>query len=91
VGNDQKIRSLLNSRLREIHTSINGIISMGDLAVYVGQTMQDAMAELADFVEAKERQRAVEICDLQLADLLDRERCAKALRNPETKHPSRQE
>ena len=46
---DEKIRSLINPRLREIHANIQGILSMGDLAVYVGQPMQDAMEELATF------------------------------------------
>jgi hypothetical protein len=48
---DEKIRALLNPRLREIHQTTGGILSMGDLAVYVGQPMQDAMTELAEFVQ----------------------------------------
>jgi hypothetical protein len=50
---DEKIRSLINPRLREIHSTIQGVLSMGDLAVYVGQPMQDAMTELAQFMEAQ--------------------------------------
>jgi hypothetical protein len=85
---EEKIRILLNPRLREIHKNIGGAISMGDLAVYVGQTMQDAMTELVDFVEYQERQRAVEICDLNIMSMLDREKCARAIRDPQTKYPS---
>jgi len=88
MNSSAKIRSLINPRLREIHTDTNGLMSMGDLAVYVGQRMSDAMEELAQFVTEQERQRAVEICDLTLERMVDRELCAKAIRNPETKYPS---
>lgn len=47
---DEKIRSLINPRLREIHKNIAGTLTMGDLAVYVGQPMQDAMEELATWI-----------------------------------------
>jgi hypothetical protein len=50
MNTSDKIRSLINPRLREIHGTIQGVLSMGDLAVYVGQPMQDAMEELAQFV-----------------------------------------
>lgn len=87
---DEKIRSLINPRLREIHQNIGGVLSMGDLAVYVGQTMQDAMTELVDFVQQEERQRAVEICDLTLDGMIDRDKCARAIRDPKYKYPSAQ-
>jgi hypothetical protein len=79
------MRQLISLRLREIHASIGGQMSMGDLAAYVGQPMSDAMTELIEFVCTQERQRAVEICDLKL----DRELCAKAIRDPNTPHPSK--
>jgi len=47
---DEKIRALINPKLREIHENIGGTLSMGDLAVYVGQPMQDIMTELADWI-----------------------------------------
>lgn len=56
MTNNEKARSLLNPRLREIHASMGGTISMGDVAAYVGQPIQEAMEELAEFVEARERQ-----------------------------------
>lgn len=46
--------------------------------------LQTKLAEAEEY----ERQRAVEICDLVLDRMIDRERCAKALRDSETKHPS---
>lgn len=85
---EEKIRSLINPRLREINANICGVLSMGDLAVYVGQPMSDAMTELAEFIEERERQRAVEVCDLTLDGMVDRDRCARAIRDPGTKHPS---
>lgn len=85
---EEKIRALINPRLREIHQNIGGVLSMGDLAVYFGQPMQDAMTELVEFMEASERQRAVEICDLNLEQMIDRDKCARALRDPKTKYPS---
>jgi len=84
----EKIRALINPRLREIHADTNGLVSMGDLAVYVGQRMSDAMEELAQFITEQERQRAVEICDLSLERMVDRELCAKAIRDPKAKYPS---
>jgi hypothetical protein len=59
VTTDEKIRSLVNPRLREIHETIQGTLSMGDLAVYVGQPMKDAMDELAEFVDAAARESAL--------------------------------
>jgi len=47
---DEKIRSLINPKLREIHRNTGGLMSMGDLAVYVGQPMQDIMTELAEWI-----------------------------------------
>lgn len=88
MTNEQKVRALLNPRLREIYGNIGGTICMGDLAAYVGQPMSDAMLELAEFIESRERQRAVEICDLTLSGMFERELCARAIRNPNTKHPS---
>ncbi len=85
---ETKIRELLNPRLREIHSTINGAISMGDLAVYVGQPMFDAMAQLVETVIAAEVQRAVEICDFALDSMIDRDKCARALRDPYIKYPS---
>ena len=41
-----------------------------------------------DAVIAHERQRAVEICDLTLGRMIDRDACARAIRDPETKYPS---
>ncbi len=37
--------------------------------------------------QSDERQRAVEICDLMLDRLTDREKCAKAIRDPRTPCP----
>ncbi len=83
-----KIRHIINPRLREIYTTIGGTLSMGDLAVYVGQPMQDAMEELAGFISGHERQRAVEICDLNLERMIDREIAARAIRDPKSIYPS---
>lgn len=46
-----------------------------------------AIAE-RDAEREHERQRAVEICDLALERMIDRDACARAIRNPETKYPS---
>lgn len=88
MNTNEKIRALINPRLREIHADTNGLMSMGDLAVYVGQRMSDAMEELAQFVREHERQRAVEICDLTLERMIDRDACARAIRDPKAKYPS---
>jgi hypothetical protein len=85
---EQKIRQLINAKLREIHENIAPLMSMGDIAVYLGQPMEDAMHELAGFVQHNERQRAIEISDLTLERMPDRELIARAIRNPLTKHPS---
>ena len=52
---DFKIRQLINPCLREIHETTGAIMSMGDIAVYVGQPMQDAMEELANFIQEKQK------------------------------------
>lgn len=60
---DEKIRSLINQRLREVHSTIQGVLSMGDLAVYVGQPMQDAMTELAEFVKEADQELIRKLTD----------------------------
>lgn len=74
MATDEKIRSLINPRLREIHANIQGTLSMGDLAVYVGQPMQDAMEELAKFIET-DRQLLIDAVNVldDLEDVFDRQ------------------
>lgn len=87
----EKIRKLINQKIREIHANLGGTVSMGDIAVYIGQPMTDAMTELVEFVEQAERQRAVEICDLNcffFKGLRERESLVKFIRDPDAKYPS---
>ncbi len=67
-----KIRSLINPQLREIHETIQGTLSMGDLAVYVGQPMQDAMEKLARFCYEADQELIQKLTEaLEAADKLD--------------------
>jgi hypothetical protein len=61
-----------------------GSAAHGPCPVKFARALEQAALEAVEW----ERQRAVEICDLVLVRMIDREKCARAIRDSKTRYPS---